>query len=251
MTGWPAGVQRRLLDQTDSTNAEAARLAAAGQTEPVWIMARRQRAARGRQGRAWAMPPGNLAATLLDFPGHGVSAAGLRSFTASLAVADLLGRLAPGAGIGLKWPNDVLLNGGKVSGILLESASSGGSLAWLATGIGVNLAAAPDPGAIAPGTAPPTSVVAEGGRLCPSEEALTLLAAALAHWESRLHDEGFAPVRAAWLARAARLGEPIVARLPDREVRGTFEDVDDAGALVLRTPTGCERIAAADVFFPE
>ncbi|MBY8975339.1 biotin--[acetyl-CoA-carboxylase] ligase [Rhodobacteraceae bacterium NNCM2] len=251
MTGWPAGIERRVLDQTDSTNAEAARLAATGHRAPVWIMALRQQAGRGRHGRAWSMPVGNLAATLLDFPGGGIAEAGLRSFTASLAVADLLGQIAPSAKVSLKWPNDVLLNGGKVAGILLESASDGARLDWLVTGIGINLAAAPDAASIAAGTAPPTSVAGEGGRALPPEEALTLLAAALDHWDSRIRTEGFAPIRAAWLARAARLGERIEARLPARSVTGIFEDVDAAGALVLRTPTGPERIAAADVYFPE
>lgn len=226
-------------------------MAASGDRIPTWIMARHQSAARGRQGRPWAMPEGNLAATLLDFPRYGAAEAGLRSFTASLAVADLLGELCPSAEITLKWPNDVLLNGGKVAGILLESASNAGGLAWLALGIGINLRAAPDAGAIPPGTAPPTSVPDQGGRIVAPEEALTTLACAHARWDQQLTTLGFEPVRNAWIARAARLGQPIEARLPGRTVTGVFEDVDAAGALVLRTPTACERIAAADVYFPE
>ncbi|MEM7669061.1 MAG: biotin--[acetyl-CoA-carboxylase] ligase [Pseudomonadota bacterium] len=250
MTGWPEGVGRRLLDETDSTNAEAARLAASGHRQPTWILARQQSTPRGRQGRSWAMPPGNFAATFVDFPDYDVHGAGLRSFVASLALFDVLGHLAPHADVTLKWPNDVLLEGGKVAGILLESTSNGRNLQWLAIGIGVNLASTPDPASIQPGTAAPISVADARGHVISPEAFLDRLANAFAQWDTVLRHRGFEPVRAAWVARAARLGETIEARLPGRSVTGVFDDVDATGALVLRTPTGREEISAADVYFP-
>ncbi|MEM8792107.1 MAG: biotin--[acetyl-CoA-carboxylase] ligase [Pseudomonadota bacterium] len=247
MTTWPGDYDRLILDEVDSTNAEAARRAAAGVTRPTWITARRQSAARGRQGRRWVMPEGNLAATLLTFPSYGAEEAGLRTFVAALAVADLFAALAV-VDIRMKWPNDVMLRGGKGAGILLESASKPSGLAWLAVGIGVNLVSVPD--SVAPGTLPPTSVAGVGGMTVSPDEALAILANAWDHWDRRLEEEGFEPIRATWLSRAARMGEEIEVRLPARTLKGIFEDVDGTGALVLRTPTGVERITAADVFFP-
>jgi BirA family biotin operon repressor/biotin-[acetyl-CoA-carboxylase] ligase len=175
------------------------------------------------------------------------AAAAQLSFAAALAVADLLGRFAPSASIALKWPNDVLLEGGKASGILLESEGGGGRLDWLAIGIGVNLVAAPPAD---PEAAHPPACLADHAPPPSPEAALTALAAAFEGWRARHAAEGFAPLRAAWLARAARLGEPIEARLPSETLRGTFADLDADGALVLHTAAGPRRIAAADVFFP-
>ena len=152
-------------------------------------------------------------------------------------------------GLALKWPNDVLLNGGKVAGILLESLRNGPDIAGLAIGIGVNLAEAPGFGAVEEGATPPVSVLSETGAAITPEEFLDLLAPAFAHYEVQLTTYGFAPIREAWLSRAARLGEPIRARLTNGEVTGTFEGIDDAGQLVLNTPTGRQSLPAADVFF--
>ena len=128
-----------MLDAVDSTNAEAARLAPT-LLKPTWIMARRQTAARGRRGRPWEMPPGNFAATLVMRPGGHPTWAALRSFVAANAVYATLDMYARDASLALKWPNDVLLSGGKVAGILLESTGKGKTVDWLSIGIGVNLA---------------------------------------------------------------------------------------------------------------
>ena len=163
MTVWPEGYGRRVLEEVDSTLSEAARIAPdlAG---PEWIMARRQSAARGRRGRAWIAPEGNLSATLVMRPEGGLASAALRSFVAALAlhdaVADVLGH---GEGLALKWPNDVLLNGGKLAGILLESSGAAGGITHLAIGIGVNLAAAPAPEAVEPHAVRPVSLAGECG----------------------------------------------------------------------------------------
>lgn len=243
MEAWPAGVGREILAETDSSNAEALRRATAGVSGPVWLMARRQTAARGRRGRGWATLDGNLAATLLMRP-PGVLAE--RSFVAALGLFDaMVAATGRPALFGLKWPNDVLLGGGKVAGILLESAGNGA----LAIGIGVNLAAAPKPEALEPGAVTPVSLAAATGIVVPPEEFLDLLAPAVHSWETVLRQRGFGPVRDAWLSRAARIGDEMTARLPDRTVTGRFETVDDTGALVLATAQGRVVLPAGDVFF--
>lgn len=248
-SAWPDGVARHVLGEVDSTNSEAQRLAP-GLTQPTWILARRQTSARGRRGRAWVSPEGNFAATLVMRPNGDPGKAALRSFVAALALADALETVCgPGATITLKWPNDVLLNGGKVAGILLESAGAGGQVSHLAIGIGVNLIAAPPKEVVEEGALPPVSVQGETGIRIPPEEFLPFLAAAFARWEGQLSTYGFDPIRTAWLARAARLGQPIKARLPGETLEGTFETIADDGELVLATSQGKRHIPAADVFF--
>lgn len=250
MADWPAGVDRLILESVDSTMAEAARQAAAGVAGPLWILAQAQTAAHGRRGRLWMSPAGSFSATLLMRPAESPARAGLRSFTAALALREALAGLTGREDLlSLKWPNDVLLAGGKVAGILLESAGQGGAMTHLAIGFGVNLAAAPPPEALEAGALAPASVLAvTGARLAP-EALLDALAAAFDGWERRFDAHGFAPVRREWLAHAARLGETVTARLARETVTGVFETVDESGALVLSTPGGRRTIPAADVFF--
>ncbi len=246
---WPNGYGRRVLAEVDSTNAEAARLAGdlAG---PTWIMARHQTAARGRLGRGWSMPEGNFAATLVMHPEEPADQVALRSFVAALALNDAVVAVTGRAeGLSLKWPNDVLLNGGKFAGILLESAGSGGRTGHLMIGIGVNLRHAPQQAEVEEGALRPVSLLSELGVDVDPEVFLDHLAAAYAGWESQFVTFGFAPIREAWLARAARLGEVITARTGTTETTGTFETVDEAGQLVLKTRDGRQAIPAADVFF--
>lgn len=174
----------------------------------------------------------------------------LRSFVASLALYDafvtVTGR--PNS-FALKWPNDVLLNGGKVAGILLESIGQGQGDTSLAIGIGVNLAQAPDKAQVETGAVAPVALVSETGANVSPEEFLDVLAPAYAHWEAQFTTYGFASIRTAWLARAARLGEVITARTATSETVGTFETVDEGGNLILNTAQGRVAVTAADVFF--
>ncbi|SLN18023.1 biotin--[acetyl-CoA-carboxylase] ligase [Ruegeria meonggei] len=249
MTDWPQGYGLHVLQQVDSTLDEAARIAPSAQG-PVWIMAHSQTSARGRRGRAWANPKGNLAATLLMRPDGSPEQAALRSFVAALALFDacvaVTGRAA---GFALKWPNDVLLNGGKLAGILLESTGQGRAVSHLSIGIGVNLSEAPPSHAVEPGALRPVSLLSETGASVTPEDFLTELAAAYAGYESQFATYGFEPIRTAWLSRAARLGEVITARTATSETVGTFETVDSSGNLVLKTAKGRVGIPAADVFF--
>ncbi len=243
MTVWPAGYALVRHDEIDSTNEEARRLAAAGTQGPVWITAMRQTAGRGRRARVWETEAGNLAATLLFRPGVAPDQAAQLSFAAALAVADLAQHFAPRATITVKWPNDVLAEGRKLAGILLESGHDGGF--WLAIGIGINLKHFP------PDTEFPATALAALGVAAPAPDlALIELAAAFAHWHKVWTVQGFAALREAWLARAGQLGRRIRARLPNEERSGVFEGIDATGALLLNEGHGRMRaIAAGEVFW--
>jgi BirA family biotin operon repressor/biotin-[acetyl-CoA-carboxylase] ligase len=242
---WPEGYALKAFDVIDSTNEEARRLAAAGQREPVWIVANRQTAGRGRRGRVWESPTGNLAATLLIRPGKPAAECAQLSFAAAIAAQEAIASFAQAADIRVKWPNDVLANGRKIAGILLESASIGTVPEWLAIGIGINLAHHPE------GTEFPATALAALGIPAPEAgEALARLAASFAKWYEIWRANGFQPLRDAWLARAAGLGTRIRARLSDGEFWGMFEGIDETGALILREGQGKTRsIAAGEVFF--
>ncbi|HBS51274.1 MAG TPA: biotin--[acetyl-CoA-carboxylase] ligase [Rhodobacteraceae bacterium] len=247
MNAWPEGYGLHVLDEVDSTLDEAARIAPR-LTGPVWILAHRQTRGRARRGRAWSDPPGNLAATLVMRPEGGVAQAALRSFVAALALFDACVAVTGRAeGLALKWPNDVLLNGGKLAGILLEGVGAGGRMDWLSIGIGVNLAGVPD--RVEEGAVRPVSLLSETGAEVTPEEFLAELAAAYARHEATFSARGFAPIRTLWLERAARLGETVTARTGTRETVGRFDSVDADGNLVLITARGREAIPAAEVHF--
>lgn len=235
-------------EELDSTNAEARRRAEAGDLGPVWIMARRQSAGRGRRGRVWDSPSGNLAATLLISTAKPPADAAQVSFVAALAVADLVETfLGKGAGA-LKWPNDLLIQGRKASGILVESGSLPDGSLWLAVGIGVNLAQFPTD------VERPATAFADHmtGPVPSPDEALMVLAEAFERWFQLWNREGFAPLASAWTEQAWGLGEPCEARLPNQVHRGIAEGLDLDGALKLRLDGGAIlRITAGDVFFGE
>ncbi|MBE1284837.1 MAG: biotin--[acetyl-CoA-carboxylase] ligase [Rhodobacteraceae bacterium] len=246
---WPVGYGKRVLAEVDSTLDEAARIAPE-LSGPEWILALRQTKGRGRRGRAWSDPQGNLAATLVLRPDGAPDQSALRSFVAALALFDACVTVSGRAeGLSLKWPNDVLLNGGKLAGILLESSGRAGGVAHLSIGIGVNLAQTPPTEGLETGALRPVSLMSETGVQVDPETFLDALAEAYAHYEAQFNTYGFEPIRQAWLARAAKLGEVITARTATSETKGTFETVDVAGNLILKTAKGRVSIAAADVYF--
>lgn len=246
MDQWPGGVERVILDSVDSTMSEAARRAASI-TAPTWIMAHSQTAARGRRGRAWVTPAGNLNATLIFKPKATAAEAVQRSFVAANALFDALSIYVPAETLAQKWPNDVLLRGGKVAGILLESSGQGGHIDWLSIGIGVNLRHTPE--AVRDAAFAPTSLKAAGGWDVEPFEFLGSLASAYAAQEEHYMTKGFAYIREGWLKNAARLGEIITARTSHSEITGIFDTIDAAGNLVLITGAGRQTIPAADVYF--
>lgn len=234
-----------MLEEVDSTNAEARRLAIAGDPGPLWIAAKKQSAGRGRRGRVWTAPAGNLSATLLIRPARPAHQTAQLSFAAALAVSDMLAHYTQDHDLRLKWPNDVLLDGGKVCGILLESETAPDGLTrWLAIGIGVNLAEFP------PDTEHRATALGAVGLTPPAAmDALSGLAAAFAKWYEVWREDGFSALRAAWLARAYGLGSRIRVRLAGEETAGVFEDIDETGALVLGLANGQTRsIAAGEVY---
>ena len=240
---------RHICDSLDSTNAHAIRLAPST-PGPAWILAYEQTAGKGRRARPWVSPRGNFHATLLLHPKEPAAQVALRSFAAALALRDALVALTDlPESFTLKWPNDVLLNGGKLAGILLESSSSGAGVAHLAIGTGVNLIAAPDASVVEEGALQPVSLLGETGLRVDPETFLGHLAFAYAQWENSFTVQGFAPLRAAWLAHAARLGQPIRARTGTTTHHGLFQTIDATGALILETDQGAIAIPAAEVFF--
>lgn len=237
------------LPEIDSTNAEGFRRAA-DLDHPTWILAGLQTAGRGRRARPWVSPRGNFHGTLVLKPSGPPELVALRSFAAALALRDALVALTGlAASFTLKWPNDVLLNGGKLAGILLESQGLGGANPVLCIGIGVNLIAAPDPEMVEAGATSPVSLLAETGMRVTPEMLVKALAPAYAAWETTLQTAGFGPLRAAWLAHAARLGEVITARTGTLSRAGRFDSIDASGNLILQMSTGPVAIPAAEVFF--
>jgi len=250
LTGFPVTTPPRIetYQTLDSTNAEARRRGEAGEVGPVWITAFEQTAGRGRRGRAWSTGRGNLAATLLMVSDRPAAEAAQLSFVAALAAHDLADACL-GAGVArLKWPNDVLVHGRKAVGILVESGARSQGGLWLAVGIGVNLAHSPSD------TERPATAFADH-MPSPAPEpraALEVLANAFERWRGAWEQSGFAPIAASWTTRAHGIGEPCIARLPNREIEGVAEGLDADGALRLRRDDGViERITAGDVFFGE
>jgi BirA family biotin operon repressor/biotin-[acetyl-CoA-carboxylase] ligase len=234
------------FDEIDSTNAEARRRAEAGARGPLWLTAKVQTAGRGRRGRSWETGSGNLAATLLTVTAKPPGEAAQISFVAALAVADLAAAYVPPTLVSLKWPNDPLIAGRKVAGILVESGLHPNGGLWLAVGCGVNLATPP-----AAADRPATSFAEHCAAPPPGPlEALGVLAESLARWHELWERLGFTPIAEAWTLRAHGLGELCEARLPNETITGIAEGLDADGALRLRTPSGlARRITAGDVFF--
>lgn len=243
------GAPLRILDETDSTNAEVRRRAEGGELGPLWIVARRQTAGRGRRGRDWSSDAGNLFATLLFTTRKPPGEAAQITFVAALAVADLLDAFARPGAVAIKWPNDVLLAGRKASGILVESGAHPSGGLWLAVGIGVNLAHRPE------GTERPATSLAEHLRPDiayppPVEAAAEVLSETFAAWQGRWEQYGFQPILDAWTARTPGLHGPATARLTRETLEGVAEGVEPDGALRLRLSDGSLRlISAGDVFF--
>lgn len=243
MIKWPAGIDRIAFDSIDSTNKEAARRAAST-TQPLWILAGEQTAGVGRRGRAWSSQQGNFAATLLMPINGDLSSVALYSFVASLALRDALVKVTDQPDrFALKWPNDVLMDGGKVAGILLETCGTGPS--HLSVGIGVNLAIAPEADKIETTSTPPKYL---NGIISP-QDFLTYLAVAFAKRAEQFQRQGFSATRSDWLRDAAKLGQVITARMPTHELTGTFVTVDEGGGVVLQAGNTRHVIHAADIFF--
>jgi BirA family transcriptional regulator, biotin operon repressor / biotin---[acetyl-CoA-carboxylase] ligase len=220
-------------DELGSTSDEALRLAREGAPHGTVICARRQTAGRGRQGRRWISPAGNLHASFLLRPGVPAMRTAEIGFVAAVAVAATLDAMLPGQAA-LKWPNDVLLGGAKVAGILTELVEEA-----VIVGIGVNVAHVPPdmPYQV-------TSLAAQGCGATAEE----VLASLMQHFEQGLAawtQGGFGPVRAAWLQRGPSLGQAMRAG----EGTGRFAGLAEDGALLLETENGTRRVVAGEVAY--
>jgi BirA family transcriptional regulator, biotin operon repressor / biotin---[acetyl-CoA-carboxylase] ligase len=241
----PAGYRLHQYDTIGSTNDEAKRLARGGAPEGTLVWAGEQTAGRGRRGRHWASPPGNLYLSLVLRPGGAPSRAAQLGFVAALGLGDALDGLAAlGPRLRYKWPNDLLLDGRKLAGILLESeTAASGAVDFVVIGTGVNLLSHPETSEY------PATCLAEGGSATVSPAALLqAFVREFDPWLARWREEGFAPLREAWLARASGIGEDIRVRLERMTLTGRFVDLDEDGALLLDGAEGPRRIAAGDVF---
>jgi BirA family transcriptional regulator, biotin operon repressor / biotin---[acetyl-CoA-carboxylase] ligase len=246
-----AGFGLATHDTLPSTNTEALMLARNGQSGPIWVTAWQQTAGRGRRGSAWISTPGNLYATLLVSDPAPAESAPQLSFVAALAVHDAIVDRAKALRekLALKWPNDILCEGKKLAGILIESESIGARLA-VAVGIGVNCMHHPVE------TAYPATDLATAGAAVAAVAAVAAedlfvalsgaMARRLAQWRRGL---GFASIRADWLDRATGMDGEMRVRLPGRELFGRGEALDERGRLILRLADGTlQTITAGDVF---
>lgn len=247
-----------------STNREALEAARRGDPGRCWFVTAHQTAGRGRRGRAWETPVGNLAASLLLVMPNEPARAATLGFVAGLSLDEALRAVAPDLavavafdgfeGIGaagrrdrlrLKWPNDVLLDGGKLAGILLEAEPTPDDRFAVSIGIGVNVVAAPQ------GLPYPAASLSDLGYAIDAARLFAALSDAFAG-VLRVWNEGrgFQSIRRLWLDRAVGLGEDVAVRIGERVVSGIFETIDEEGRLVIRSPQGVIRtIAAGEVHF--
>lgn len=238
----PAPFSLIRLDSVGSTNDELRRLALSGAAADFLVVsATEQSAGRGRRGRVWVSPPGNLHCSFLLKIQSLASAAQL-GFVAAIALVDALSALVPGADFKAKWPNDVLMNGRKVAGMLLEPVAED----WLILGIGIDVAAAPPADAVLY----PVASLCDAGFIGSADEVLAALCGELAPQVERWRSDGFGPIRDAWVARARGIGDQVVVRLEGETLTGRFAGLDEQGALLLGAGSNMQRIMAGDVFFP-
>ena len=225
----------RTVAETGSTNDDLADLARAGAPEGEWLRAERQTGGKGRQGREWASPPGNLYASTLVRLRPGDPPAPSLALVAAVALHETVKTFAPDSPVLIKWPNDLVADGAKIAGILLEREGEA-----VIAGFGVNLVHFPE---ALPRRA--TSLATLTGAAPAAEPFLEALAETFARWLRRWRSEGLAPVRAAWLAAA----HPVGSALSTSEGEGLFDGLDEMGALRLRLADGTARVIhAGDVF---
>jgi BirA family biotin operon repressor/biotin-[acetyl-CoA-carboxylase] ligase len=226
-----------------STNDEARRCALGGDAGRLWVVAAEQTHGRGRKGRFWSSPPGNLYASALLVDPCPPALASQIGFVAGVALAQAVADLG-GAGFGLKWPNDLMWRGAKIAGVLAEGVTTPDRRLACIVGIGVNCVSAPE------GLDYPAASLSDALTRGASADALFVRLATRFHESFGLwaRGAGFAAIRALWLANAAGLGGPIRVAEPRGAREGAFEGLDEGGRLLLRTAAGVETVEAADLY---
>jgi BirA family biotin operon repressor/biotin-[acetyl-CoA-carboxylase] ligase len=250
-----AGYRLVAFDQIGSTNAEAMSRAHEGERGPIWLVTSEQTAGRGRRFRPWIAPRGNLASSILEVMDVSPGSAATLGFAAGLALEAALRRVSIEASLrsagsdrlkfSLKWPNDVLAGRKKLAGILLEAEALADHRLAVVVGIGTNIVAAPD------GTPTPATSLAALGVQISAEELFSELTDAWSEFRQIWDNgRGFGDIRQLWLARAAGLGQPVSVQMGSSAVQGTFDSLDDAGCMIVRTSSGKRvSISAGDVYF--
>lgn len=240
-----AGHRIEQVPTIGSTNAALIERAGRGETGPLWLVADRQEQGRGRNARNWSSPEGNLyASLLLTDPAPAAHVAEL-SFVLSLALRDAVlvaAGLAESAALALKWPNDLMAEGMKTAGLLLEGGQAQGR-AFVVAGFGVNIVSHPENT-----THPATNLTAAGFAVDRDRLAAALADAVATRVSLWNRGEDFASVRAAWLKAAHGLGATLRVNTVAESFEGTFDTIDPTGRLVVNTPTGNRLVSAGDVF---
>ena len=240
----PDAYRHLVFDILDSTNSEAQRQACAGADEGLWIIANRQEQGRGRRGRVWASETGNLFASLLIRPKCSPNLAALIGFVAALSIHDAIAHLVGNRhDVRVKWPNDVLVDGQKISGILLESSvSKSGLVDYLVVGIGINIAQAPQLPHY------PATSLKDLGVLVDRDTFMHRLFDHFANRYSQYAAHGFSSVREDWLLRCAHIDQRLHIINGNQQISGLFKDIDENGALILDVEGELRHIHAGDVF---
>lgn len=236
----PPGWRMRIEDSLPSTSDLLLRLAAAGEPERLAVLARRQTGGRGRDGRPWDSPRGNLYISVLLRPKGSAREAGQWGLLAAVALHDALSPFLPkGAPLTLKWPNDLLLDGAKIAGMLCETAADArGGIEWMVAGLGANLAMAPR----LPDRA--TACLADRGAPPAPETVAAGLLHAFDHWCAVQAREGFGPIRAAWMARGPRLDDRLAVR---GGIVGHYAGLAQDGSLLLAREGRVHAVASGEI----
>jgi BirA family biotin operon repressor/biotin-[acetyl-CoA-carboxylase] ligase len=247
-----AGYRVEAFDQVGSTNVEAMARAREGERGPLWFVTTEQTAGRGRRHRPWIAPRGNLASSILEVMDVAPAVAATLGFAAGLALDAALRQVSLEAALrsmaavnfALKWPNDVLADGKKICGILLEAEGVPGGLA-VVVGMGTNVVAAPE------GTPTPAISLAALGVQISAEELFSALSDAWVEFFGIWDDgRGFQAIRKLWLARAAGLGQAVAVRSGGSTIEGIFDTIDEQGCMIIQTPAGRRMpVSAGDVYF--
>lgn len=237
--------RRHALDEATSTNDVARELALEGAPAGTLVTAKQQSGGRGRRDNSWSSPQGNVYLSLILRPSVPAADAAQLSFVAAVALAEVISARVPAHAIAVKWPNDILVDERKVSGILLEAGPIVGErLEWVVVGVGINVQSSP------PRIANAASLVSLGDNEADPETITTLFCESLRRWLEVWRHDGFGPIRQAWLTRAYKRGKPIEIRLPAEVFEGVFDGIDESGALLARLPNGRLRsVAGGEVHF--
>ena len=237
-----------ILEETESTNSEALKLAKSTD-RPTFVVAKKQTNGRGRLDRSWADPSGNFSGSILIKIDEDLQSLALRSFVAALSVFDAIEqKIGKEHELLIKWPNDLLLNGRKICGILLETRNFG-TIRALVIGIGVNLLSSPNLQQIKNSAVRPGSIMGETDVKLDQIDFSQSIAHHFALRENQLRTMGFPKIREIWMDRAAKLGKKITARTPNFEYHGIFDSVDEKGQLVMVNNGEKKKISAAEIFF--